>query len=163
MTVTFVTETDLGVRCATFRAGLDYFLHSVDLAVDMTGGELVDGIILAAIIHGNVSAFSLEGPRDEHGAECEAPDAARRPVSVYALSKRLRMPYETTRRHVQGLVGKGLCVRVGRQGVIVPTEALAQVLSPMLINGGNRNMAGLISRLDSLGALATTSDKAEAA
>ena len=50
------------------------------------------------------------------------PDALRQPVSVLAISRSLRLPYETARRHADVLVREGLAERAGRQGVFVPTH-----------------------------------------
>jgi predicted ArsR family transcriptional regulator len=50
------------------------------------------------------------------------PDDLRQPVSVLAISRSLRLPYETIRRHADVLVREGLAARAGRQGVFVPSH-----------------------------------------
>ncbi len=48
----------------------------------------------------------------------------RRPISVLALSKSLKIPLETTRRHLNALISEGSCIRASG-GVIVPSALLA--------------------------------------
>ena len=43
-------------------------------------------------------------------------------TSVLAISRSLRLPYETIRRHAEALVEAGVCVRVGRRGLLVPAS-----------------------------------------
>lgn len=102
------------------RASEGYFLRLVKLFTELTGGDIVKGVLLVTIIYANTE--------DMRRADDDPPpsDGMRRPVSVYALSKSLGTPYETTRRYVKQMVAKGLCERAGpRGGVIVPTHVLS--------------------------------------
>lgn len=86
------------------------------------------GIVFVAIASANIEIvrrmdMSAETFTTSSGIP---PDTMRQPVSVYALSKSLGLPYETTRRYVASLIEEGLCVRVGqRGGVIVPAKAFS--------------------------------------
>ncbi len=47
-------------------------------------------------------------------------DECRRPVSMSALAEGLRLPRETTRRHVMSLIESGACAKRDRLGYVVP-------------------------------------------
>jgi hypothetical protein len=125
-------------RVAT-RVGSDYVLRSIVLLSEMVDGELLSGLVWVAIVQANIGHIDRLGVgRDFQDHQSPPPDSVRRPVSVLALSAGLRLPYETTRRHVSKLVASGLCARV-RGGVIVPAAVLstdkhAELLDRNLIN-----------------------------
>jgi hypothetical protein len=54
-------------------------------------------------------------------------------VSVLAISRSLRLPYETVRRHADALVQAGICVRVGRHGLLVPSRFIESITSGIAI------------------------------
>ncbi len=97
--------------------------HCVALA-EVGGGELVRGLILAAVLDANVGHLGLQSPdrEDLSGINSVPNDELRVPISVSALARSLNMPYETTRRHVGKLIDEGACVRISDQGVIVPAN-----------------------------------------
>jgi DNA-binding transcriptional ArsR family regulator len=97
------------------RLANEFFLAGMKIAVDATATDLVTVLIFLAIARAN----QADGPRD-----IILPDARSIPVSVYALSRQLRMPYETVRRHVGILLGEGLCCKVAAGGLIVPVSVL---------------------------------------
>lgn len=97
------------------RLANEFFLAGMKIAVDATATDLVTVLIFLAIARAN----QADGPRDEI-----LPDERSIPVSVYALSRKLRMPYETVRRHVGILIGEGLCHKVAAGGLIVPVDVL---------------------------------------
>lgn len=97
------------------RLANEFFLAGMKIAVDATATDLVTVLIFLAIARAN----QADGLRDEI-----LPDERSVPVSVYALSRQLRMPYETVRRHVGILIGEGLCRKVAAGGLIVPVEVL---------------------------------------
>lgn len=110
------------------RASKAHFLELVALISEIMPGDLMKGIVFVAIASANIEIvrrmdMSAETFTSSSGIP---PDTMRQPVSVYALSKSLDLPYETTRRYVAGLIEEGLCVRVGKRGgVIVPARAFS--------------------------------------
>jgi DNA-binding transcriptional ArsR family regulator len=97
------------------RLANEFFLAGLKIAVDATATDLVTALVFLAVARENQAA----GPPDEI-----LPDENSVPVSVYALSRKLRMPYETVRRHVGILLGEGLCRKVPAGGLIVPMAVL---------------------------------------
>jgi DNA-binding IclR family transcriptional regulator len=53
-------------------------------------------------------------------------------VSVYALSKSLMLPYETTRRHAQRLLDRGLVRRAASGGLYIPADVVTR---PEIVEG----------------------------
>src|ERR1700753_3801703 len=66
-------------------------------------GDLVRGIVFLA---------AMQASRAQHSQ-------SERPVRVYGLAASLLMPYETARRHVNGLVKAGLVLRREDQAILV--------------------------------------------
>lgn len=113
---------------AIVRASKAHFLELVALISEMMPGDLMKGIVFTAIASANMEIVRRMDMSTETFASSSGvpPDTMRQPVSVYALSKSLGLPYETTRRYVASLIEDGLCVRVGKRGgVIVPARASA--------------------------------------
>lgn len=99
-------------------AAIALLLAGVRLMRDFWGGDLVKGLVFTAIWTANVKHVTTSRAT----TSSLLPDDLRQPVSVLAISRSLRLPYETVRRHADGLVREGLAVRAGRQGVFVPTH-----------------------------------------
>jgi DeoR/GlpR family transcriptional regulator of sugar metabolism len=97
------------------RLANELFLAGLKIVVDATATDLVTALIFLAIARAN----QADGGPDEI-----PPDERSIPVSVYALSRKLRMPYETVRRHVSILLGEGLCRKVPAGGLIVSLAVL---------------------------------------
>lgn len=93
------------------RLANDFFLAGLKIAVDATATDMVTALIFLAIARAN----QIEGPPNTI-----LPDDRMKPVSVYALSRTMRVPYETVRRHVGILLGEGLCRKAPSGGLIVP-------------------------------------------
>lgn len=75
-------------------------------------------VVFLATAWENVRDTTLPSHADtEESAERRL--AARAPVSVYALARRLGLPYETARRHAGALTRAGLCQKTP-QGLVVP-------------------------------------------
>lgn len=155
MPISFVAENseseDVARGCV--RAGLEYFVETVGHLITISGGQLVDAVILVTIMAGNVA--SLDKGRNGGFAAVGAipPDSDRKPVSVYALSKQLQLPYETARRHVMNLEKRGLCQRVGRGGVIVPQATVQKMGRGQMFPAFVADIEGFVSKLDALGAI----------
>ncbi|MES2035883.1 MAG: hypothetical protein V4466_17080 [Pseudomonadota bacterium] len=96
---------------ATRLAG-EFFVRGVEILAKAHEGDLLRGIIFTAIAVANGETAPVDGgPREL------------RPVSVMSISSSIGVPYETTRRYVNMLVDNGLCVRMGRRGVVVTEDA----------------------------------------
>jgi DNA-binding IclR family transcriptional regulator len=92
-------------------------------------GDLMTGLVFTAIRAANIKHITNTAP----GANRDIlPDSDRRPVSVLAISNSMKVPYETVRRHAAKLIRQGKCVRVGRDGVLVPAVAFRK----MKLEGG---------------------------
>jgi DNA-binding transcriptional regulator YhcF (GntR family) len=100
-------------------AAIGLLLAGVRLMRDFWGGDLVKGLVFTAIWTANVKHVTNTSRATTSSL---LPDDLRQPVSVLAISRSLRLPYETVRRHADVLVREGLAVRAGRQGVFVPTH-----------------------------------------
>lgn len=87
---------------------------------NLAGGDLLKGVILAAIMDANVGhLISCEpGNREFGGLNAVVPDHQRRPISISAISRIVGVPYETTRRHVGKMIEEGICARTDK-GVFV--------------------------------------------
>jgi hypothetical protein len=108
-------EADQHEKRRVGRLANEFFLAGMKIVVEATASDLVTALIFLAISRANQAA----GPRDEI-----LPDEEAAPVSVYALSRKLRLPYETVRRHAGILLGEGLCRKAPSGGLVVPLEVL---------------------------------------
>jgi DNA-binding transcriptional ArsR family regulator len=80
------------------------------------GGDLMKGLVFTAIWTANVKHVTNTAAAGDRGI---LQDSQRMPVSALAMSRSLRLPYETVRRHADALLKEGQCVRVGRKGLVV--------------------------------------------
>lgn len=110
------------------RLSSDYFLNTVALLTNNLNLELVDGLIFLAVIRANTLHVTLDPALAAtfSGVDEIPPDHMRRSVSVYALARDLRLPYETARRHGQKLLELGFCERAGDRGLVVPSQVHAR-------------------------------------
>jgi hypothetical protein len=82
---------------------------------------------------------------ERHLAIGETPsDSTRLPVSVYALARDLRIPYETLRRHVTKLKAAGLCIAVA-DGLIVPRDVFATSEAEATVRDNMHDVAKLVA------------------
>jgi DNA-binding Lrp family transcriptional regulator len=91
-------------------------------------GDIIDPLLVAAVLDANQAAIHRDPELDRLYGDARAalPDDLRRPISINALSKSLRLPFESVRRRVAAWLEAGLCVRA-RAGVYIPQ---AVVTSP---------------------------------
>lgn len=115
-------EDPLTERFAHARAimwlSAQYVMSSIENAKASHGGDAMRAMIFTAIWTANIS-YARRGLTPQDGL---APDALRRPVTISRLASLVGAPSETVRRHVVRLIEDGLCVRVGRKGVVVPSQ-----------------------------------------
>lgn len=100
-------------------AGLGLMLEGMQAVRDFWGGDLMKGMVFTGIWTANVKHVANSALAT---SVTVLADSDRQPVSVGAVSRSLRLPYETVRRHADVLVREGLCVRAGRQGLLVPAS-----------------------------------------
>ncbi len=87
--------------------------------MDFTGRDFLKGMVYSAIWTANVKHVT----NSASAIRKVLPDDVRKPVSVMAVANSLRLPYETARRYAMALVEEGICVRAGRQGLVVTETA----------------------------------------
>lgn len=107
-------------QMAIVVASIRQLLAGIRMLGDMWNGDVLRGLVFTAIWTANVKHV-INTP---HAAIQDVlPDEHRRAVSILAISNSLRLPYETVRRHAVALEKDGICRRIGRQGVVIPTSA----------------------------------------
>ncbi len=89
-------------------------------------GDLMKGLVFTAIWTANVKHVTNTAPAADRSV---LPDDQRLPISALAISRSLRLPYETVRRHADTLVRDGICVRTSQRGLLVPASVLLRVTS----------------------------------
>ena len=97
-------------------SGLGLLVAGMRLMRDFWAGDLMKGLVYTAIWTANVKHVANTSLAT---SATVLADSQRQPVSVGAVSRSLRLPYETIRRHADALVREGICVRAGRQGLVV--------------------------------------------
>lgn len=99
------------------RASIRLLLLAMKFLRGFSDGDLMSGLVFTAIRAANVKHVTNKPP---DGNREILSDSDRRPVSMMAISNSMKLPYETIRRHAAKLIKQGKCVRVGRDGLIVP-------------------------------------------
>jgi predicted ArsR family transcriptional regulator len=91
-----------------------------------TPGDVLEPLVFAAIVQANQALLAGDpAVRARYGDTGETlPDELRRPISISAVAESLRIPYETARRRVQGMVQAGLCV-LTPAGAVIPQAVIA--------------------------------------
>lgn len=91
-----------------------------DIFAQLDDADLLEWFIIFTVWDFNIGDYYRARIADpEMGA---APDVERRPISVRKLAARIAMPEETTRRHLNALIERGLLVRPKGRGVIVSSK-----------------------------------------
>jgi hypothetical protein len=104
-------------------AGAGLLLAGVRLSRDFWKGDLTKGLVFNAIWTANVKHVTNTS---RAATASVLADDQRLAVSALGISRSLRLPYETVRRHADALVREGFCVRAGRQGILVPASTHRQ-------------------------------------
>ncbi len=89
------------------------------IRIARNGENLADTLIAMAILQANLAPVLQDRTLARRYAETSPPDEFRRPTSASAVALSLRMPYETVRRRIAGLAGRGVC-QVTPKGVYIP-------------------------------------------
>jgi hypothetical protein len=119
------------------RISVDFFLESAIMMSDLFGGDYLRSVIFLAVTRENLKALSYYQELARHRAvDTNSPDPPPMPASVYSISKILGLNYETTRRHVGGLIRDGFCLQTPA-GIIVTDEALNR---PEFLRANARNV-----------------------
>jgi hypothetical protein len=141
---------------ALLRIKADFLLKSVGLLRDFANGDLQKNLVYLATW--------LENTRDVPDSLLRSEDALERgdlvlnPATVRVVSDRLNMPYETVRRHANGLVSEGLCVRMPGRGIVIARDRLRKLAEVQSLKDEHALLLGLVS---ALGGMAAESSDAE--
>ncbi len=149
-------ETPIAVpdaRRQVMRVSVEFLLESLGMLTDAREIDFLGALLCIAITLGNTRHLTEDPSAPYAGLNEVPPDALRKPVSVYALAKILRLPYETTRRHAGQLVEVGYADRTAGGGLIVPARV---VLIPSLMAAVETNWRATVRFLDVLVQLGVT-------
>ncbi len=110
------------------RLNVPLLIDGLRLVADALGVGLAPTLLFLAVNQSNTEdlATDLSLARGLAAPDALREDAHRRPVTVYALSKALRVPYETARRHTHKLIDSGHCQTDAQGRLIVPAAVLTQ-------------------------------------
>jgi len=135
------------VRCAT-----DYILRWVEIANEAHGVDIIYSLVYTTLWAGNVSHL-----RGKVYAEIDdiPPDEERRPITIRQVADSLGLPYETVRRRVVEMLKRGVAKKVGREGFIVPGEALARPEMVTSLRRSHTSLTRFLKELKTLGVEAT--------
>ena len=119
------------------RLGARFFLTTARLVCEAIDRDLVTALTFLAIGRANVRSLVSDPAafRPYVGLEQIPPDTLREPVSVYAIARDLRIPYETVRRHARKLCEAGLC-ESGPNGMVIPGRVYG---TPKMLWGLDQN------------------------
>jgi DNA-binding transcriptional ArsR family regulator len=122
------------VRRQAVRLSIAYFLDSLGVIGRALEQDALSAMVFLAIGRGNVGHFVHDPATQAAYGSVAAipPDDVRRPVSAYAVSRGLNLPYETTRRYGLKLVEQGWIERTSNGGLLVPASVVAR---PGMIQG----------------------------
>ncbi len=141
------------VRHHVGRLNMKHFLTITEHLSKGMNLDLLAGLVLMAVITANTrqirenQKLSLEfGMMDN-----VPPDSLRQPVSVYAIAKTLRLPYETTRRYIASLTEAGFCKRVPGGGIVAPSEAQLLPGFPAMMESNKLVVLSLLQDLAAVG------------
>jgi hypothetical protein len=110
------------------RLSTDYFVDGVGSIARNLDLDVLSVLVMMTPALMNVEAITRDPELSRaYGGLADVPaDALRAPVSVYAVSKHLMLPYETTRRIALGLVERDLLARDQAGGLTMPATAAAR-------------------------------------
>jgi len=129
-----VAPLDADTRRQAVRLSIAYFLDSLSVIGRALEQDALSAMVFLAIGRGNVGHFVHDPVTQVAYGSVAAipPDHLRRPVSAYAVSRGLNLPYETTRRYGLKLIEQGWIERSANGGLLVPASVVAR---PSMIRG----------------------------
>lgn len=137
---------------AVARLSSDLVLRLIDRVI-MATGSLTGGLTLLAVFDLNTRVLPDRERGDERpGPDGFVPDAMRRPASVRAVSERLGLPYEQTRRRLSTLAAERRCTRVD-DGYMLTSADLARAEMMATYRGCFASLQRMFSALAELGVL----------
>jgi hypothetical protein len=101
---------------AIMRVCSEFVMRALDAIGRLRGDQLITNLVHLTIWIWNVEKYYSEFPQ----GDAVPSDHDRRPITVRSLSRKVGLPLETTRRHVQNLHWRGDLRRLGDEGLIVP-------------------------------------------
>ena len=103
------------------RLSGEVYLKFAQILTEGLNVDLVAGVIFLTISRLNLIQMMADQERAVKyaGVEFPLPDEEREPISVYAVSREIGLPYETVRRHANKLVKLRHCDRVEGGGMII--------------------------------------------
>jgi len=132
---------------AAVRSATDYILRWVEIANETHGVDLIYSLVFTTLWAGNVSHLRGKTYAD---VDDIPPDEERRPITIRQVADSLGLPYETVRRRVVEMLERGMARKVGREGFIVPAEAMER---PEVVNSLKRSHTSLLRFLRELKSL----------
>lgn len=150
------------------RAMTEFLIGGVRAAVRPHGGDMVAMVVFTTVQNANLQPF-VHAPaemrrifRDERALDNDA----LRPVSINAIAKSFRIPYETARGASERLISQGYCRKVPG-GVIAPVDVLARAEFLEVAGGIAAALHTALGRLTDIGfdflAMASMGEPAPAA
>ncbi len=130
---------------AVLRIKSDFLLDSIRRIRDLAGGDLLRSLVFLAIWLECISEVPLSETHPERDA------TAQKAVTVREVADRLRVPYETVRRHANDLVRDGYCVRVRGHGIMLAPARLKAMERPDMLAAEQARVREFISALTQAG------------
>jgi DNA-binding transcriptional ArsR family regulator len=143
-----------GSRFQVTRVAIEYFLDSLALARRKLGVSPVECVVLRAIASTDLRTLAqlAATPRGSIDLAAGGGAGAREPVSVYAVSKTLSLPYETVRRTANNVIAAGWAERTADRGLNIPAAIWAAQSTADYIAEYAPLTAGFLARLDRIDA-----------
>jgi DNA-binding transcriptional regulator YhcF (GntR family) len=143
-------KSDPANSYAILRISTAFLLESAERARGFVGGDLLRNLIFLAIWQECLGDVPLAATHNE----LERGDFAQRVVTVREVADRMKVPYETVRRHANELVQEGICVRAKGHGIMIAASRMRAMAKPDLLRDEAEHVKALASAL-SLAGLAT--------
>ncbi|MEW5685139.1 MAG: hypothetical protein AB1942_09485 [Pseudomonadota bacterium] len=136
------------------HASVRFILDIEEIGRADRGQDLVGGVIFAAVVAANVAPVARDPAlqRAYSSLEEPAPELLLRPVSISAIAHSLRMPFETVRRRLRGMVLDGIMSH-GTGGVVVLPAALGSPSFLASMAARHERLGAFYREVKALGAL----------